>query len=916
MSTGTSLTLRLCLLAAFASGCVEAVDYNDESAPSQALTAALPAARTPDHSALLDAIKTRDWGAISAAIGANHSAAGVVIAVERGPIDGYQGSAEPVVVRHSSAPDVELLVRSDLAISAALLGLDGRLHALNPEIEAVEGSDELVRMRIRQRDLVTQGLLLVGPDGADLRDLDAQTLALAIVDDRWECAPAQPRCAPGDHACILADQQPCIERDLTFLARHPLTEDTDEIQRLIDYVDLYSAVTDVHISAQPVASDRSGQWHTLNFQAPAGAQIARITAYNEGDQGPVALRWRQLDGAIQLLAPADGFQPGVVIVDTSAAEARLDALGVAPSPATEANRLLGCHTWSLSACVQVEDTLTQMGSTANRPVAGAVVRAASASILSLGIFIPWLPTTTNANGCFQSSRTFCGIGSKAKRRLRANIAFSDAKLTIRNPFAFESIFNFGLFPIYQNNSWNSEGAYSAGTLLFKPGNGAELGNTERHRQALSWYFTHKLDSAFNTQDPWLRYQSFYKIEYPHPLWGGISLPIVPPIVQLRASDWDLATLTHEIGHVWHYMHNFGLMPNVVTSLLNGWSTHNCQEDDNIAFLEGFAEFFSRQVLCGDVFHSAACYGTTPRSRNGLNNHYTCNDEQGFGLTTPGRVSLNDDGVTHALQALVVDNFYQRNFQHWSNAYAPLNPMPLLNKACQWYPYDNLNLWHVLRTFRANNAAGYTTNFPSMQGFGISQFYARFRAVNNLPLGYLQDRLRLWDAGWTYNPIDICRKPCAELSPWWTGGAHSSTLVNNDRCDIEPVPAGQTAFVEDNKYYLKQPRSCPIGGWDTANCHVLTPAPGTTPFIWNNNLYTTALPGNVCPAGGWDGANCHIGTPAPGTTPFIWNNSLYTTPLIGPCAAGILTSADHCYIGRPPVAATAQINAGNFSYPRQ
>lgn len=865
-----------------------------------------------DFRGVLDSIKTRDWRAIQTAIGGNHSAPGVVIAVERGPIDGYQGSVEPVVVRHASAPDVELLVRSDVTVAVALLGVDGRLVTLSPTLEAVEGSDEVLRLRIRQRELTTEGVLLVGVSGSDLRALDAQTLALAVVDDRWECASTQTSCATADYACVFSAHQRCLEQDLTFLANFPLTEESDEVQHLVNYVDLYSAVKQVVISEQPVVSDSSGQWHALSFVAPAGTQVTRVTAFIDEDVTPLTLSTREVDGVVQVLAPVDGFEPGVIVVDTSAAEARFNAIGVTASPAAAA--LKACRTWSLSGCVQVEDTLTS-GGTSNRPVAGAIIRGASATTVGLGIFIPWSPTTTASNGCFQTSKTFCGLGSNLKRRLRATIAFSDSKVTIHNPFAWETIFNFGLFQIFQN-SYGNDGAYSAGTLLFKPGNSGELGNTERHRQALTWYVTHTLDGAFNAQDSWLRYQNFYKVEYPHPLWGGVSLPVVPPVVQLKANQWDLPTLVHEIGHVWHYMHNFGVMPNLVTSLANGWSTHNCQEDDNIAFLEGFAEFFSRQVLCGDVFSSPTCLGTTPRSRNGLLTHSTCNTEQGIGLVTPGRVALSDDGVTHALQLLVVDDFYKRNFQDTSNVYWPLIPWPPLSSACQWYPFDNLNLWHVLRTFRANNAAGYGTNFPSFQSFGVSQFYDRFRAVNNLPFGYLQDRRRLWDANFTSNPSNVCRKPCAELSPWWSGGPQPSNLVANTRCDIKPVPAGQTAFVANNSYFLKQPRSCPLGSYDTANCLVLVPASGTTPFIWSGHLYTSALPGNVCPAGNWDGANCYIGTPAPGTTPFIWNGSLYTSPLVGACVAGVLTQADHCFIGTPPPGAAAQITSGFFSYPRQ
>ncbi len=79
--------------------------------------------------------------------------------------------------------------------------------------------------------------------------------------------------------------------------------------------------------------------------------------------------------------------------------------------------------------------------------------------------------------------------------------------------------------------------------------------------------------------------------------------------------------------------------------------------------------------------------------------------------------------------------------------------------------------------------------------------------------------------------------------------------------------------------------CPMANssWDGANCYRGTPPAGTTPFIYNNNLYYTALPGNQCPmSGSWyDGANCYAGWPPAGTTPFIYNGSLYHTPVCQP-----------------------------------
>lgn len=71
--------------------------------------------------------------------------------------------------------------------------------------------------------------------------------------------------------------------------------------------------------------------------------------------------------------------------------------------------------------------------------------------------------------------------------------------------------------------------------------------------------------------------------------------------------------------------------------------------------------------------------------------------------------------------------------------------------------------------------------------------------------------------------------------------------------------------------------CPQGGYfDGANCQIGQAPAGTTAFIYANNYYYSALPGNSCPyPGSWfDGANCFVQDVPPGVTPFIWANHWY------------------------------------------
>jgi len=73
-------------------------------------------------------------------------------------------------------------------------------------------------------------------------------------------------------------------------------------------------------------------------------------------------------------------------------------------------------------------------------------------------------------------------------------------------------------------------------------------------------------------------------------------------------------------------------------------------------------------------------------------------------------------------------------------------------------------------------------------------------------------------------------------------------------------------------------ACPLSGswFDSTNCFVASPPPGTHGFAYSGNLYYTPLAGNACPLSGtyFDGANCFVATSPPGTTPFVYNGNLY------------------------------------------
>ncbi|MBI2392658.1 MAG: hypothetical protein HYV09_23940 [Deltaproteobacteria bacterium] len=74
-------------------------------------------------------------------------------------------------------------------------------------------------------------------------------------------------------------------------------------------------------------------------------------------------------------------------------------------------------------------------------------------------------------------------------------------------------------------------------------------------------------------------------------------------------------------------------------------------------------------------------------------------------------------------------------------------------------------------------------------------------------------------------------------------------------------------------------TCQAPAWyDGANCFVATPPAGSTPFIYENNLYVTTPTPGTCALGSWDGANCLVATAPPGTQGFVWAGNLYYSPI--------------------------------------
>ncbi|TXD37490.1 hypothetical protein FRC98_07295 [Lujinxingia vulgaris] len=912
------------LLACTAIACGDATDTSpdDSTAPAQAGQALEAVAATASAGAdargnldeLSRLIADADVRSLNEALSPLYATRGPVQLVTQGPIIDYADAREPVYIRHPNSPDLHLLIAAGAEFKLKLRDTGGRLQDVSYAIEEVDGG--MAELRILASDLPAAGVLLLGTADADLEALGDNVFALAVLDEPLSCEGAERECASDDVACMLQAHSSCITSN--FDAMPALHEDASPAELITDYVDDRSVFGSLSVES----FDEERGTVTLKYANPARPERA-LMIMEDGSQKP--LEFEQLgENLVRVKAPEEGFSAETLL----ALQAPGDGIGntgivIAP--------IFGWFfpdkTWKYSGCLKFENQAEFTQNTTIEPLHNIDVRV---STTVDGIFYrPWATTRTNSQGCFSISRKFTGMFAGAKRRARIQYRLRDGHFATWNTFSFDGLFRQG-FSIVKEVGWHSHSSsgYNAGNMIFAPGQPGALGQSWRREQAVSFDAMRRIDQAAGAQNSWLRFNGPVMFHYPVPFNNvGIAPPnpanVLSPInpfptahgIFVSENWWDISTVVHETAHTWHYKHKSGNIPNIVTSLINGWNTHNCQEDDNVAFLEGFAEYFAHEALCGAIFNSAHCdinSETNPLSMPGLTNDATCVSEGQAPLDSVYRTIRQDDGVTHGLKLLTADNFARRNFQFWNAAswegHAPVDPWTTLPTQCYWSNID-YDFWDLLWTFKADPSKGFSSHFSIAQGNDLLDFFNRFAAIHEVHPHFLNKRTPFLNPLSTHNPADSCFKRCTQPAIMANGQPMGATEAPN-HCEVTPAPASVNVQVSGRTWYTQKSPVCPVGNYDGANCHVLTPAPGVSPFIWQGHLYTTALPGGVCPDGWFDGANCQIAQPIPGHQPFIWQGMLYFTAQYA-CPAGVSVGGNMCLIGTTPPGTTAAVTGGNM-----
>lgn len=216
----------------------------------------------------------------------------------------------------------------------------------------------------------------------------------------------------------------------------------------------------------------------------------------------------------------------------------------------------------------------------------------------------------------------------------------------------------------------------------------------------------------------------------------------------------ILTMVHEMMHIWNYDHNRGTT-NWLAGFANfrhgfDFTTANTQENPNIAFHEGFAEYCGwelRHVLWGAP-------KPVPVNRARL--------AQGLGLANFAMVERNWIGVMTGLRLLTARDPYVLTFGLASGTPGEVRVGRRSRfLLCPLSP--RLTFWDVLRVFQPNPDAGWPTAWQvGNRTFGLRRFFER-----------ASDIVPSFDALTRNSYIAI-------LNP-------TSTVESRDRCTPVPPP---------------------------------------------------------------------------------------------------------------------------------
>ena len=397
--------------------------------------------------------------------------------------------------------------------------------------------------------------------------------------------------------------------------------------------------------------------------------------------------------------------------------------------------------WNVSGRVLVRETETD-GDLHDRALKGIEVKVSASDISGDGPWTGWGVVTTDADGDFELKET--NNGNDRFIRVEARLVGDGLEV---NDSDLDDLVSLDLLDENWRIVWKSNGQVegpevNTGFRIFGGSSSFDLGDETYRRQALIWYVLRATLDRFKREDPWFEMKGKFAAIYPaHPVGGTSYTNGITRMIYLNVGgdddDWQPDTVLHEFMHMWNYDHNTGTINwlGAVCSLRGNHpvdlTTHNFQENRNVAFAEGFSEWASNALL-------AELWG------NRLNRPYNRRTVAGdLGLTTLEMVERSDFAVESVLRLLHTGDRHG----WWSVLFGTRDTYPdnrldddgdgtidharevgvKLSLARRVVPSgkDHLSVWDIMRAFRANPATKWDTDLQvGNVDYGIMRFVDR------------------------------------------------------------------------------------------------------------------------------------------------------------------------------------------------
>lgn len=368
--------------------------------------------------------------------------------------------------------------------------------------------------------------------------------------------------------------------------------------------------------------------------------------------------------------------------------------------------------WTVSGRIMVVDTMmpnvtldrdTVDGSaTEIRPLSNVKVRVDGSTQNTNG-FLSWGTVQTGADGSFTLSQR----KSDKPRRFRVFVKFENDALHVKRPPG-------GWYSVF----YSPVGAFTASPTLNIDERifGDNTGNLGHQQDANAYYIAQSVVERLRDEGhPFTK--KIHVDLFQRPLTGSSwAKGIVRHTANITADAFNPVTIIHEMMHLWNYQHNSGTT-NWLGAIWGDSDTAGHQENPNVAFHEGFAEYAAWELM-------HLIWGVEkglPYSRQWLNSR---------GFTTREMVERYWLGVKSCLRFLTADHpfFIDVGVIGSPMSYAesryhriPSRP-PHPPRCC---PDRFLDFFDVLEVFNEHPEAGWKKEWDAGdKDNGVFNFFAR------------------------------------------------------------------------------------------------------------------------------------------------------------------------------------------------